>query len=320
MLENKDLLIAGLIVLAVSFIYQYVYYKLKQAYDKRDSLNEKLLGIWEHDFNSLLHDKKIEAKRRKDAESKARQLVEEHKAKLDELKTTHYDIMDRTAENPLNKARAVIELLSRIGIVNDDVWSKHNRKNYTSIVAAELESVAIQIIPATRRMAEATNQPYNDEMARKTTRMIREVSKTIMDGTSIIDNLVHEMTTALETYYKDREVYLTSGGPEPLLRVDPAILNGSTLKPMINDIVSKYDIDTETRAMIEKNLVDFLLYPIHCLSEAVNYGHVEVILYVSGCVVLDFNSRGHKLNFVLPCMGRLEIERNFKVDTSKYLK
>lgn len=324
MLENNLVVIFGLlaVIYCMTWFFQSYTNKLKEAYKNTLEIEERRRLITEQHFESLLEDKREESKRRKNAERLLREAVIE----VDNLELAFEEYrqnqppMDAEASYmALNQCRGLLEAIGRIGEAGTNLWRDHAIRSYANCSILYLDRVADKLIPMIKQVAP---ENYDEERVNKVKKILSEISNKIVEETSIIPAMVDEMFTMADDYFKMRETYIISGGTEPYAKLDDEYLDGTALFKQVEHIIKPFGLSpAETDVMI-KHTVNLLSFPLFDLMNKINHQYAEPMLNATGYVVSEISDEegSFYVNFLIPCLSRLSLERSCKPDTSSYLK
>lgn len=315
MLENKDILfiILSVTLVATVLFFNFSTKRLSTLYRARIDMEKLVSDKWKSDFDSLLKDKKIESVRRKEAEQQVRELAD----KVEELEEKSPTAADMNL--PLNISRKILEQVGRIGMLQGDIWTSYNTQSYVTCTVKYLQAVSEKILPMTQSMYPET---YNIEKVKRIQGILTNLNKEIIEQTTIIPTLVEEMFAMTDNFFRDRERYLLSGGPEPMARIEVSFSQGKVIQPLIEEIVNKYPLEENQKQMMVTHIVNLLLYPLLHMQQQINTNVTENTLFSTGYLVTEITDvySGIFVNFIIPSISRLNLERNHKFKLDDILK
>lgn len=317
------ILIVGVIIYTI--FTKIIFDKLKGAHQEYIKITEDQLKESEANFESLLKDKKIEALRRKEIESRLNRkddFIDQLEEEILDLKANQMDDeLERVRDNSLNLSRAVLEMVGRIGTVRGDLWKRHNTAEYTLAIRDFVRVASDRV----KILSDKGELSLNDDTIKEIQNRLTKLTTELVEHTEIVSHMVEEMDLMTQNYFNDRDTYLLTGGPEPVAVIDPDVLSGEMFIPIIKNLTTGFDLPEKEEKMMIQHLINGIVYPIIILRNNINSQIIEPILHASGYMVCEgqFKTEEDKsfnsFSFVFPCISRKVMEVNHMPDTKTYL-
>lgn len=323
MLHDKNFQIFCLLItiLVFTWISNFIFAKQKKNYNDLLNLKDEQIKGIKTKFDRLLSDKRVEALRRKKAEQNVRELNEQvsnlQQALLDSARTTSTP-SDNEMALPLNQCRVVLETIGRIGQLRGNLWRKQNIEAYITSSVGLLDDVSDKIL----ELVKGSNPTgYNLDLVNQTTLILDKIANKIVNETAIIPTLVDEMFVVVDNFYKSREQYLLSGGPEPMAVLSAEYRTGTILMGEVKRVLDDIGLSNNQKFMLQLHITQLLTQPLIDTVNKINGGVTDPLLNATGYLVNEFYDGNGKWrgSFYFPCLSRLAIERSRKFDFKPFL-
>lgn len=322
MLDKLDPLTSIFFLVFILFLitlFQFMFNRLKKSYEGLLKCNEREITCLKQNFESLLHDKKIEASRRKEAEQQLRNVLENN-----ETSTLQQEYL--ITKEKLDNCRQALEMVGRIGTVTDDFWRLYCITSYKNIVEDYIKSIFPKMVELMKAQLNDRNDevldrviPVNMKTIEHIKVSLENICKAILKDTVIIPSLVDEMFVMLDNYYERREEYFISSGPVPVALIDKDYVGGDIFKEILTNIITAEKLHPVQSRLILLHLTNVLIYPLSLMQEQVNQGMLDNLLANTGYIIFDIKNQnnGNAFNLSIPVAARnylFERNKNFSKD------
>lgn len=315
--DNSYIPFGLLMLFVIVCILQYLHSSIVKALKKLIKIHKQRALELEQNFESLLKDKKEESRRRKEAEDKLRLALKNNTdadvKKLEEkLQATEEVLFD---------CRAVLELVGRLGTVENDFWYGYCLKTYERIVKAYVNSVAEGVRSLVEMQIRTKQITLDDETLRAikdndayVDEALKKVFNTVINDTVILKTIVDEMFLMADDFYTRRDEYFISAGPVPTALVDKDFIDGKIFKNLLNDIFKKEKLPKELCQVFELHIVNILLFPLSSMQRSINLNEMEKIIGNTAYIVFDIKKRdsNDQFNFTIPVGARSQLNTHVK--------
>ncbi len=196
-------------------------------------------------------------------------------------------------QNSHRRALMQLDLIGRIGTIQNDVWKTHNQTVYKNLVKSSLRAMigALSKHNIPGHKVEETNNAF---------KVLEDVEKLLdKEGGIVIETIVAEIHDAALRYINEREKAMKDlANPDPSFVMDEDILSAEIFKPLIEPIITKYFPDKLRFGAMYDGVCYAITEPLKHITYYFNSGSVEEDISSTGWANKAFDLEGKGKEFV----------------------